>query len=94
MVKPKDFSQLSVTHPEIFAKLMKLFENPRIQSGGIKSIAIPIDGEIPDWVKPYIKIEEIIENNIRLILPVLNSLGMKVIGRTKSSKFFSNIVQL
>lgn len=93
--KPKDFSQLSVTNPKIFERLMNLFENnERIKKSGINNIAIPLDEKIPKWIKPYINVDEIIENNTKLILQVLNSLGCKSIYRSSNNQYFSNIIDL
>lgn len=92
--KPKDFAKLSVDDPIIFAKLMKLFENEQIAKSGIKNIALPIDEPMPSWLKPYINLDEIKANNVKLLLQVLNCLGIKTIYRTKSSQFYSNIIEL
>lgn len=93
--KPKDFAKLSVDDPEMFAKLMNLFEtNERIKKSGITTIALPIDEKMPDWLKPYINLDEIKCSNLKLLLPILNCLEVKTIYRTKSSQFFSNIIEL
>jgi hypothetical protein len=39
-------------------------------------------------------LDEIKANNVRLVLQVLNCLGIKTIYRTKQSQFFSNIIEL
>lgn len=93
--KPKDFASMSVTHPKIFSKLMELFnENKRIEKSGITNIAIPMDEEFPDWIIPYINLDEILSNNCKLIYSVLNCLGIKTIYKTKNNQFFSNIIKL
>lgn len=93
--KPKDFAQLSVTEPEIFEKLMYLFNNnKRIAKSGINNIAIPLDVEFPKWIIPFINMDEIIGNNVRLILSILNCLGVKTVYKTKSTQFFSNVIKL
>lgn len=92
--KPKDFAKLSVDEPLIFSKLMELFKDERIAKSGIKNIALPIDEPMPKWLKPYINLDEIKANNIKLLLQVLNCLGVKTIYRTKSSQFYSNIIEL
>jgi hypothetical protein len=93
--KPKDFAQLSVTDPDIFEKLMNLFNNnKRIEKSGINSIAIPLDEPFPKWIIPYINLDEIIGNNIKLVLSILNCLGVKTIYRTKSNQFFSNVISI
>ena len=95
LTKPKDFSQLSVQDPEIFNKLVNLFNNnARIAKSGISNIAIPLDEEFPKWLLPYINMDEIIANNLKLVLSILNSLGIKTIYKTKGTQFFSNIVKL
>ena len=86
---------MSVDYPDIYARFKKMFtENDRIAKSGITSIAIPLDEAPPDWILPYINLEEIISNNTDLLLPILNSLGIKVIYRNKSSQFFSNIIDI
>lgn len=93
--KPKDFAQLSVTDPELFNKLMDLFEdNDRIKKSGITNIAIPLDETIPKSLEGYINFNDIISKNLSLIIPVLNCIGIKSINKTKDSMFFSNIVEL
>lgn len=95
LIKPKDFAKLSVDNPEMFAKLMTLFENNEfIKRSGITNIALPIDEPMPKWLKPYINLDEIKANNLKLLLQVLNCLGVKTIYRTKSSQFFSNIIEI
>lgn len=95
MQKLKDVSELAIDKPDMFERLMDLFtNNDRIKKSGIKNIAIPVDGKIPKWLKPYINTDEVVMNNIGLILPVLEPLGIPTINRTKSNQFFSNIIQL
>ena len=95
LAKPKDFASLSVTNPDIFEKLMTLFnENKRIEKSGISNIAIPLDEEFPEWILPYINLDEILSNNCKLLYSVLNCLGIKTIYKTKSTQFFSNIIKL
>ena len=95
LTKPKDFAKLSVDNPLIFSKLMDLFNNEEhIQKSGITNIALPIDEPMPKWLKPYINLDEIKANNVKLLLQVLNCLGIKTIYRTKGSQFFSNIIEL
>ena len=79
LLKPKDFAQLSVSDPEIF---------------GITNIAIPLDDKPPKWITPYINLDEIISNNVKLVYSILNCLGIKTIYKTKSTQFFSNIIKL
>ena len=95
LAKPKDFASMSVTHPKIFAKLMDLFNNnDRIAKSGITNIAIPVDEEFPEWILPYINLDEILGNNCKLMYSILNCLGIKTIYKTKSNQFFSNIIKL
>lgn len=95
LTKLKDFSKLSIDNPSIYGKLKKLFEsNDRIMKSGITSIALPIDESVPDWMVPYINLDEIVSNNTDLLLPILNNLGMKAVYKTKSSQFYSNIINI
>jgi hypothetical protein len=113
MSKPKDFADMAISYPDIYNKLMALFDKdlnkemrkidpncrllPRTGddvSSGINNIAIPIGEKMPDWLKPYINLDEIISNNTTLLLQILNSLGVKSINKTKSTEFFSNIIKL
>ena len=95
LIKLKDFSKLSIDNPSIYGKLKKLFEsNDRIMKSGITSIALPIDESVPDWMVPYINLDEIVSNNTDLLLPILNNLGMKAVYKTKSSQFYSNIINI
>ena len=95
MTKAKDIAKLSVDNPIIFERLMDLFENePHIKKSGITTIALPIDEPMPNWIKPYINLDEIKASNLKLLLQVLNCLGIKTIYKTKSSQFFSNIIEI
>ena len=93
--KPKDFAQLSVSDPELFEKLMDLFQNnERIKTSGIKNIAIPLDERLPKSLEPYINFDDIVSKNLSLIISVLNCIGIKTVHRTKDSMFFSNIIEI
>lgn len=93
--KPKNFAQLSVADPELFKRLMNLFEtNDRIAKSGITQLAIPLDEKVPKSLEPYIDLNSIICKNISLLLPVLNCIGFKTTNKTKSNSFFTNIIEL
>jgi hypothetical protein len=92
--KKTRFADLSATNPEMFKRLSDLFDNDKMVKTGITSIAIPLDCEVPEWLKAYINLDDIIVSNIKLSFPVMTSLGIKTVFRSKSSQFFSNIVSI
>lgn len=95
--KEQDIIQLKQTYPEIYDKLcylLKYYSKGKTTASGIKNIAIPKDATIPDWVLPYINMDEIKSNNTKLAFPILNSLGIKTIHKVSSTPYYSNIIRL
>lgn len=97
ITKEQDIIKLKSTYPEIYDKLcylLALYNKGKATSSGIKNIAIPKDSIIPDWVLPYINMDEIKSNNTKLAFPILNSLGIKTIHKVASVPYYSNIIRL
>lgn len=95
MKKQKDIAELSVKNPVMFERLTALFQEDRIKKSGITSIGLPVDIDtIPEWLRPYIAIEELITANTNLSLPMLKSLGISTVYKTQSNMFFSNIIDI
>ena len=97
ITKEQDIVQLKYSEPEIYDKLcylIKLYSKGKATSSGIKNIAIPMDGEIPSWILPYVNMDEIKSNNTKLAFPILNSLGIKTIHKVANTPYFSNIIKL
>lgn len=92
--KPKDFAHLSVSNPEAFEKLTELFKNERILKSGITNIALPLDEKMPEWVKEFINIDEIITNNTKLITPALGCIGMRSQYKYTGTSYISNIIDI
>ena len=60
---------------------------------GFTTIVFPKNvKEIPEWIRPYIAIEEIVGDNIRNGLIILKSLGLKELKLTDQKTYYSNIV--
>ena len=93
--KPQDFSGLSVTDPDLFNRLLYLFkQNKYIANGGITNIAIPLDTMVPDSLKPYIDMSDILSKTFSLLRPILTAIGIKSINKTKSAMYYSNFVDI
>ena len=51
------------SHPDVYAKALELFKTKEFNIG-IDAVAIPINEPVPDWVKPFIRYAEIINDNV------------------------------
>lgn len=93
--KPSKFSDLSVTDPEIFHRLMEIYASEeRIKKSGITAIGIPVGEEIPMWLRRYVDIDSVIMSNIKLLTPIMTALGVETIYKTSDGGYTSNIIQL
>ena len=70
--------------------------NPLIKHINLTSIAIPknIDYEIPEHIRYLYNIENVINDNLNLILPILKSIGINSLQVTTNNSYMSNIVSL
>lgn len=70
--------------------------NPLIKHINLTSIAIPknIDYEIPEHIRYLYNIENVINDNLNLILPILKSIGINSLQATTNNSYMSNIVSL
>lgn len=94
MHRPDDIKDLENKEPDIYSNLLKGIyknENEEIAKKGIDVFGIPqtID-DIPEWLRPYIDIKTIKNDNISRFHPVLGSLGIPTINMDKKS-FYVNI---
>ena len=95
--------------PEIYQKMMDLFENdPEIgdymedgklvKGKGIKSIALPPElEEVPEWVLPIIDVETLVNDNMKLMTQIFRPLGMSRGNITHSGAslaYYTNIVRI
>lgn len=89
----EDISGLETTHPEIYKGLLRVYNNsnPDISSKGITVFAIPRNQEsIPEWIRPYINVDKIVNTNISRADPLLNSLEMMTC-HVKNLSYATNI---
>jgi hypothetical protein len=79
-----EFSRMISTmkeHPDIWTKLPSSIAKPRALK------------ELPEWLKSIIDIDTIVHNNVNLINPILESLGIPIINE-KLGPMFTTLVSL
>lgn len=96
--------------PDIYDKIMRLFETDieigggvdsdgkRIAPKGIKAIALPTEmDEVPDWLLSIIDVETLIGDNMKLFTQLYRPLGL-VCGETShngsSISYYTNVVKI
>ena len=96
MDKLSNIADLEKVEPEIYRRLVdQIYENPTcgFMAKGINVICIPSQVPvIPEWIRPYIDTSKIIENNVKMIHPILMSLGIDIQNTKANSPHFTNIV--
>lgn len=60
---PRNIDIIKESHPEVYEKAMALFRTKEFENG-IDAMAIPINEPVPEWVKPFIRFGEIINDNV------------------------------
>jgi hypothetical protein len=60
----KNMGKIMEDFPEHYLRLKALLEKPEFK-GKLEAIAIPMNINIPEWVKPFINYTEIIHDNLR-----------------------------
>ena len=86
-------------YPEIYAKLEReIFNNrnPNIAKMALNVIAKPRNDDIqmPDWLLEFMDTGKIVNATIKLIHPIMESLGIKIARPTKNKEVLTNIVDL
>lgn len=89
-----DIASLYETHPDIYMKLKEsIFDDSDLKDYGITYFGIPKTLEkIPEWIIPYISVDEIIRDNLNNFLKILESIGLKTIKTSAKNLYFSNII--
>lgn len=92
-------SWLETSYPEIYQRLsVEIFNNrnPQIAKMTLNVIAKPRNDniELPKWVQEAMDLNKITNSTIKLIHPVVESLGMKIQRPTKNKEFLTTIVDL
>lgn len=62
-ITPRNIDLIKEKHPTVYAKAMELFKTKDF-ADGIDAVAIPINEPVPEWVKPFIRYSEIINDNV------------------------------
>ena len=60
---PRNIDLIKESHPVVYEKALELFKLKEF-SVGIDAVAIPINEPVPEWVKPFIRYAEIINDNV------------------------------
>ena len=77
------------SNPDLYEKIMGVLEKSEYKNG-ISSIAIHYDDPIPEWIKPFINVQEILQDNLK-------SFPLESIGINKISNQYvttSNIISI
>lgn len=85
--------------PDVYARLEReIFNNrnPSIASMALNVIAKPKNDNIPmpDWLLYIMDTQKVINSTIKLINPIMESLGLKVQRPTSNKEFLTNLVDL
>ena len=86
-INPKNIDQIKESHPDVYAKAVRLMASDKTFGTGIDCVAIPINEPVPEWVLPFIQYTEIISDNVGNF--PLESIGL-VRGNPSNNK--SNMV--
>lgn len=86
-ITKKTVEKIRETFPNVYEKAMKLLQVKEYKDG-IDAIAIPLNEPVPNWVLPFVKYYEIINDNIGLF--PLESVGLFRGGNTNN---YTNIIQ-
>lgn len=62
-ITKRNIDKIAESHPEVYAKACALLETPEFKSG-IEAIAIPVNEPVPQWVLPFVRYAEIINDNV------------------------------
>lgn len=60
---PRNIDLIKDSHPDVYVKALELFKNKAFNLG-VDAVAIPINEPVPDWIKPFIRYAEIINDNV------------------------------
>lgn len=86
-------------YPDVYARLEKEIFNNRnqnIASMTLNVIAKPKNNNIPmpDWLKDIMDVNKIVNSTIKLINPIMESLGMKIQRPTSTKEYLTNLIDL
>ena len=82
---------------ELYANFKKLWNDPNTEfdKKGIKAIAIGEETKsIPEELRPFVNINEMLNNHIAAGIPIIESVGLKTLALTNGKYIPSNIVNI
>ena len=88
-IDKKTAEKVHQSNPDLYEKIMGVLEKSEYKNG-ISSIAIHYDDPIPEWIKPFINVQEILQDNLK-------SFPLESIGINKISNQYvttSNIISI
>lgn len=95
--KLEDISDLEETYPEIYNNIKRyIFESKleEVRKKALTVLAIPKNiPEIPEWCRPYINYDKIVNDNTSKMRALLESLGVQTIQTDSTTNRYSNIIQ-
>ena len=62
-ITPRNIDLIKESHPLVYEKALELFK-VKAYATGIDSVAIPLNEPVPGWVIPFVRTEEIINDNV------------------------------
>lgn len=90
--------QLSDIDDEFVRETLRenIFHNSekRIRSKGCYLLAIPSGEAIPDWARPFVDEDQIVEDTMKAFMGVVRALGLSTISKSANSEQFSNYISI
>lgn len=95
LTRPKELEKIeSEEIRDILTETIFNSSEKRIRSKGVYIVAIPRDEAIPDWLRPFIDEDQIVEDTMKAFLPIMNALGTQTIYTESNAKTISNYIEL
>jgi hypothetical protein len=95
--KLEDIADLEKTDPEIYNRIKRfIFESKleEVRKKALTVLAIPKNIEtIPEWCRPYINYDKIVNDNTTKMRSILESLGVQTIQTDSTTDRYSNIIE-
>ena len=95
--KLEDIEDLKESEPEIYSNIKRyIFESKieEVRKKALTVLAIPQNIDvIPEWVRPHIDYDKIVNDNTTKMRALLESLGVQTIQTSSNMDRYSNIIQ-
>jgi hypothetical protein len=95
--KIEDIDGLKISYPDIYDRIKRfIFESKleEVRKKALTVLAIPKNIEsIPEWCKPYINYDKIVNDNTTKMRSILESLGVQTIQTDSTTDRYSNIIE-